>query len=539
MSARLAIISLALFAGACTLINESRLGERDEGLECETELADCTLPGGGAGECRGGACVPVDDPCIGDECEEPLGPGKTSFSNVPGETSGPTVQFRFSSTESTADFECRLDGGLFAPCASPWLISDLADGVHTIEVRAIGRDGTRESPALVFEWTVDSTVLDTFLTASPPSTTGKTVSFEFGGTLAAGFECRLSPSESSFTPCNSPKEYSNLPQRSAPGYTFEVRALDADDVPDASPASHTFMVDAQGPTVTIAGTPLQNETVQRWDANFTFTANEAVSTFRCAYQSGSFNNCSATYGRIGNRPGQHTLQVKAIDLYGNEGPVVTRTWNVVPRQVADIRTIRTEPIADGTVILLDEGWGDTATRITFVDHDYEERYWIQQSDGSVSPDNAGMVVYPYSGIPSDIGSSPRITAVVWRSENGETMLVDAEHEYFNSNTLYTSERGVDHQADNVRLAVNQGLLVGVGGRYYAGSGGCSGASVHLETCNGSNRILCLDLSFVTLPVAPGDQDEEYLSLEGIPIWTETGVRLLVLSWDVRGDDVCL
>jgi hypothetical protein len=42
----------------------------------------------------------------------------------------------FSSNVAGARFECRLDGGAFATCASPWSQSGLSVGLHTFEVRA-------------------------------------------------------------------------------------------------------------------------------------------------------------------------------------------------------------------------------------------------------------------------------------------------------------------------------------------------------------------------------------------------------------------
>jgi len=51
------------------------------------------------------------------------------------ETNDPTPTFSFSS-QPGASFECRLDSGSYAACASPKATSHLAEGLHTFSVRA-------------------------------------------------------------------------------------------------------------------------------------------------------------------------------------------------------------------------------------------------------------------------------------------------------------------------------------------------------------------------------------------------------------------
>ena len=71
---------------------------------------------------------------------------------------GDSATFSFSSNESGAQFECRLDGGPFDSCDSPAHLNGLPDGSHTLAVRAIDLAGN-----------VDPTPASTsFVTAGTP-----------------------------------------------------------------------------------------------------------------------------------------------------------------------------------------------------------------------------------------------------------------------------------------------------------------------------------------------------------------------------------
>jgi len=70
-----------------------------------------------------------------------------SFTSGPAEgatidTSSTPVGF---SANESATFQCKLDGGSFAACTSPFLASSLADGTHTVQIQGtdtVGNVGT-------------------------------------------------------------------------------------------------------------------------------------------------------------------------------------------------------------------------------------------------------------------------------------------------------------------------------------------------------------------------------------------------------------
>ncbi len=86
---------------------------------------------------------------------------ETTITDAPSDPSSEnTAQFAFSSDETSAGFECRLDSdqeGDFSSCASPKLFGGLAPGEHNFEVRAVDAAGNLDSSPATHQWTVTAT----------------------------------------------------------------------------------------------------------------------------------------------------------------------------------------------------------------------------------------------------------------------------------------------------------------------------------------------------------------------------------------------
>jgi hypothetical protein len=76
------------------------------------------------------------------------GPPETTITKGPKKTRKLRPKFKFTSTDSDATFECKLDKGQFASCASPFRTPKLKPGKHKLKVRAIGAGGTDGTPAV-------------------------------------------------------------------------------------------------------------------------------------------------------------------------------------------------------------------------------------------------------------------------------------------------------------------------------------------------------------------------------------------------------
>ncbi|MBX7253381.1 MAG: SMP-30/gluconolactonase/LRE family protein [Candidatus Promineofilum sp.] len=269
-----------------------------------------------------------------------IGPPTTITGGKPAAvTTSTTASFTFSSSDASYTFECQLDGGLFAACASPQSYSNLADGSHTFQVRAIdGAEFADPTPA-GHTWTIDTVVPDTTLTGKPynPSRSNSATFTFSSGEAGAMFECQLDSGD--FAACASPQSYSNLADGS---HTFSVRAKDAAGNVDPSPAAYTWTIDTVVPDTTIDAYPPNPSTSS--SATFAFSSTEAGATFACKLDSADYGPCTSPKTYNGLSDGSHTFTVRAGDAAGNLDPtpaVYTWTLDATPPET----TITAKPAA--------------------------------------------------------------------------------------------------------------------------------------------------------------------------------------------------
>jgi hypothetical protein len=172
--------------------------------------------------------------------------GPANFSSVKRPT------FRYS-TLAGLDFECRLDAAAAFTNCNPGAgvknetfrpPTELADGVHTLRIRAI--DGPEfDRVPIVRTWTVDTvrpeTTLDPLLGPGQDSiVTALTARFGFSSNEPGTIQCRLD--DAPFAACTSPKSFADLPFGDR---KFEARAVDRAGNVDATPASRSWNVQAR------------------------------------------------------------------------------------------------------------------------------------------------------------------------------------------------------------------------------------------------------------------------------------------------------
>src|SRR5205809_5760830 len=120
---------------------------------------------------------------------DPAPPDTTLTATPPAVTNSASASFTFAATEAGSTFQCALDGGGFAPCASPQTYSALASGNHTFQVRATDPAGNTDPTPASFTWTVDTAAPDTTITPPPPTLTTSPTHTSTAATTNAGTTC--------------------------------------------------------------------------------------------------------------------------------------------------------------------------------------------------------------------------------------------------------------------------------------------------------------------------------------------------------------
>ena len=220
----------------------------------------------------------------------PATPETTIHSKPQPLSTSTTAVFTFSAVGAAVEFECALDAEEFESCENPYLIEELAPGVHIFQVRAVDAFlQTDETPAS-YTWRVVAPPLEpTIIDAPSDPSVGSSHTFAFTTTEPNGtFACRITPSPvqvNTFTPCSSPHTYNNLDDGE---YIFEVIAVNEFGIAGEIPAEYSFEV-ANPPDTTILAGP--SGTTDRTRDAFAFASSEPMSTFECSLDGEAFTEC--------------------------------------------------------------------------------------------------------------------------------------------------------------------------------------------------------------------------------------------------------
>jgi MYXO-CTERM domain-containing protein len=259
-------------------------------------------------------------------------PPDTSIVSGPeGTVRSTSATFDFASPETGVTYECSLDGAAFTACTDPVTFTGLADGEHTLRVRARDAAGRVDATPASRTWTVDTTAPAAPVitspsngaqvggtpifsgTAEPGSTVTVVVDGEVVGTTTANPEGNWT-----FTP--------PTPLASGP-HTVTVTATDLAGNTSPPSTAITIIVDTTVPDTFIDSGP--EGTVSSTSATFDFSSTEEGVVFECSLDGAAFTLCTDPVTFTGLADGEHTLQVRARDAAGNvDATPASRTWTV-------------------------------------------------------------------------------------------------------------------------------------------------------------------------------------------------------------------
>jgi streptogramin lyase len=240
-------------------------------------------------------------------------PPQTTITGAPAVfTSSTSATVSFASSEPTgATFQCKLDTQGYHACSGPSVhYTGLADGKHTVKVRAIDADGFTDPSPTNTSFTVDTVRPQTTITSGPAESSTINESqptFSFASS-EPGSTFRCAVDVGSFTACSSPHTTAPLADGT---HTFQVAAVDRAGNQDSSAAARTFTVDTAAPQTTITSGPGEGAVTSDRTPSFSFSSSKGGSTFECQIDGGAFSACASAFVTPSLADGTHQIQVRA------------------------------------------------------------------------------------------------------------------------------------------------------------------------------------------------------------------------------------
>lgn len=296
----------------------------------------------------------------------------TTIATFPPDVSGsPVGAFTFSSNTDPVTYECQIDGTTaagWAACETPYTTPVLPDGSHTLYVRAVDMNGTKDTTPASRTWTIiagqlDGGVLETTILTSPPAVSGSPFgTFTFSSNHPpVTYECQIDgTAETGWFACTTPYTTPLLPDGD---HTIYVRAIDTNGTKDTTPAQHPWRIVAGS----IDGGVLDTTIVSYPPAvsgspvgTFTFSSNHPPVTYQCQIDGtaeSGWVDCTTPYTTPVLPDGDHTIYVRAVDVNGTkDSSPASYPWKVIAGQldagVLDAQVLDA-PKEDAPVVIAD------------------------------------------------------------------------------------------------------------------------------------------------------------------------------------------
>ena len=283
-------------------------------------------------------------------------PETTITSGPAGTTTDTTPTFAFSS-EANAVFECRVDSAAWADCTSPWTTAALANGAHSVAVRATDVAGNTDASPATRSFTVstappppsDQQPAAAYVYSPASPAPGQAVSFDASTATCADTPCSYTwEDDGGDGPAGDQWPLGNGKTMS---FTFQqtgvknVRVTVTDVDGDTATTMKAITVGAPGPpadstapNTTITSGPTGTTTDNT--PTFTFASSESGSTFQCRLDSGAWASCTSPWTTGPLTDGVHGIEVRATDAAGNtDATPATQSFTVAAAAAAAPQTL--------------------------------------------------------------------------------------------------------------------------------------------------------------------------------------------------------
>ena len=196
-------------------------------------------------------------------------PTTTITGGPSGTTTATTASLTFTASE-TATFECNLDGTGWTACTSPADYTALADGAHTVQIRATDAAGN-VGPVVSRSWTVDTTAPSIVISSIPAFTNSLSATFTVTiGADATVYSCTLDGKSQPTNKCTGTNTFTVQ----AGAHTYAVTANDA--LGNTQTVTANWTVDQTAPTLTLQQALAQVDPTNTATITFTLSAGEAL-----------------------------------------------------------------------------------------------------------------------------------------------------------------------------------------------------------------------------------------------------------------------
>jgi uncharacterized protein (TIGR03382 family) len=200
---------------------------------------------------------------------------------------------------------------------------DYSEGSHQVNA-STEYQGVQSPPSADVIFIIHRAEPETMIISGPPASSSSTsATFTFGSNeRGVSYECSLDGG--SFVACSYTVTFTGL---GSGNHTLLVRARDAAEAVDPTPASHTWGVDQSAPDTYFEVLP--RVLTGPSNATFDFGSNESPVTYECSVDGHSFWDCGDPTTLPYQVGGIHRLEVRAKDLAGNVDPTpAVHTWTV-------------------------------------------------------------------------------------------------------------------------------------------------------------------------------------------------------------------